>query len=149
MKKFNYLPKYKKLCENEGYYKEFEYKTIPCRLIRNGHGNWCGYIALNSGDKYFQASCNDISYVVHGGLTFCDYMKVEESVYNDVDYWWIGFDTAHIGDICPIDYGIGDMFYQYGTYKDLEYCISEVKLLADQLYDNSICRKIKTILEKI
>lgn len=150
MKKFNYLPRYKELCESEGSYKEFEYKTIPCRLIRNGHGNWCGYIALNSGDKYFEASYDDISYDVHGGLTFCDYMKVrEESVYNDADYWWIGFDTAHSGDVCPIDFGFEDGLFGDGTYKDLEYCISEVKLLADQLYDNSICRKIKTILEKI
>jgi hypothetical protein len=152
MKKLNYLLRYRELCESEGSYKEFEYKTIPCRLIRNGHGNWCGYIALNSGDKYFEASYDDIGYVVHGGITFSDYMKVkEESVYNDVDYWWIGFDTAHSGDVSPIDYGIYGFDYGFDdeTYKDLEYCISEVKILADQLYDNSICRKIKTVLEKI
>jgi len=46
------------------------------------------------------------------------------------DVWWLGFDTAHYGDVCPLNV----RWAQHDeTYKNIKYVTDEVKSLAEQL----------------
>ena len=62
----------------------------------------------------------------HGGITF-------NGKFHDSKLWWLGFDCAHLGDVCP---GMQNSHFYYGpmdTYKDIDYVTHEVKSLAEQM----------------
>ena len=64
---------------------------------------------------------------VHGGLTWTGFHGDER------DFWWIGFDCAHAGDLIP------DMFERYPeldrgcVYRTMDYTKGECLHLAEQL----------------
>ena len=124
---------------------DFTYKGYDCIILRHpklGHLN--GYIGIpdthklfgidyNSGDNY------NLFPNIHGGLTY------SSGPHNWVDngkehIWWVGFDCAHGGDLCPFftkDLGIPgihkDKLGLLGNYRNIEYVISEIKQFIDHL----------------
>jgi hypothetical protein len=123
---------------------------LDCLIHRGPSGALCGYVGVPPGHRFhgsdysavlFDTEDGDSSYPeVHGGLTFSD--SCAETTREDgrgichipepgrpADVWWLGFDCAHSGDLCP-SY---DRSWEYGTYRDLEYVKREVESLARQL----------------
>lgn len=109
----------KDLIKQEGNEKDFEYKGYICHIRRVGvpySGHLCGYIEIPAGHKLCGVGYDDIeSYYnydlpAHGGLTFSG--TVDEN-------YWIGFDCAHTGDLCPMY----DSKYSspHDIYKDMNY----------------------------
>ena len=64
-------------------------------IFMSGWGN--GYVRIPEGHVYYGMDYDEIQYSVHGGVTFSEVIKE-----NDSQNWpkghWIGFDTAHTGD---------------------------------------------------
>ena len=73
---------------------------------------------------------------VHGGLTYSGGNKYPISM---EDYWWFGYDCAHLNDapdydcLPPIRKEMEDRFPTQGIHRTLEYCFYECIKLADQL----------------
>lgn len=66
------------------------YKYAVC-LMSLGHR--CGYVAIPKGHRYYGTEYDFLDIDCHGGLTYSD------SGYPlDDGNWYIGFDTAHLGD---------------------------------------------------
>lgn len=100
---------------------------LPCLLVRNPVGALCGYVGVPAGHPWHGLGYdNDDLYdvEVHGGLTYsgrcaggiCHVVEPDE----DDDVWWLGFDAAHSGDLCP------SMLQHFPhrpseTYRDQEY----------------------------
>lgn len=129
-----------------------EATDLDCLILRNRGGALCGYVGVPEGHPWFGVdydSCRvkpetdeDFAYwpEVHGGLTYADFCHEHagDDAICHVPYdgrparlWWLGFDTAHSGDISPaydLKYG-GE---RYGTYKDVEYVKAECRSLARQ-----------------
>lgn len=116
---------------------------LPCLLVRNCEvtGAWCGYVGLKEGhplyEKEYSKLAQDID--VHGGLTFsgiCQKLDDESTgichkTDNEDKVWWLGFDCAHGGDLCP---KIVAAYTSFGEiYRDIEYVKAEVEKLARQL----------------
>ena len=76
----------------------------------------------------------DLLLNVHGGITYSKnkVSGIDENIFNDL--WWFGFDTAHAGDVRPIENYI-DRKYRISEdeYRDLEYMEAQTKKLAEQL----------------
>ena len=79
-----------------------EVSGYKCRIVRNeATGALCGYVGIPKGHRFWgmgygedaDAELSDISYHVHGGLTYSDK--------GDDDYWYFGFDTNHMDDFAP------------------------------------------------
>lgn len=115
---------------------DFIHSGFSCMLIRNLHGNWCGYVGVPSTHSAHGKDYDDVNVDVHGGLTYADKCRghichVPEPGMPD-DVWWLGFDTAHSGDLSPSEY------LNFGeddgtTYKNVEYARNETAQLAEQL----------------
>ena len=121
--------------------------NLDCLIHRGSSGALCGYVGLPRGHKFYgkdyeAARARDGEYLdVHGGLTFAD--SCSEEVRADgggichipapgrpADVWWLGFDCAHSGDLCPA-YSEDDRGYE--QYRDIFYVKHEVQKLAAQL----------------
>lgn len=99
-------------------------------LEQNWSGHLCGYVEIPDGhilhDVYY-GQYSDGAYPdfkVHGGITFSGGL---------VGYggFFIGFDCAHSGDICPKSrYAPA---WPGATYKDESYVRNELKNLVDQI----------------
>ncbi len=128
---------------------------FPCLMVRP-HGSWCGYVGVPPTHPVYGKSYDDVDVSVHGGLTFAnrcmdgpeDHVvchKVSEGESDDV--WWLGFDTAHAGDLDPAHaffmrtlppLGIETPRHygpRYDVYRDQAYVQAEVENLARQLKD--------------
>ena len=86
--------------------------------------HWCGYALIPAETplgKWILENKDKIEMEVkvHGGITL---IEEEDGIV------WIGFDTAHWGDISFL----GDT-HAYPTYKDKEYVLSETKKLIDEI----------------
>ena len=116
---------------------------LPCLIVRGGSGGLCGYVGVASSHPNFEKSYYDEDFsgvYVHGGLTYAAHCVQGEDPHSichipgpgDLDnVWWIGFDTAHSGDLSP---AFSEMCEFAGdTYKDLRYVKSEVADMAKQL----------------
>lgn len=120
--------------DNEPDRKDFVYLGYSCFALRNALGNWCGYVGIPESHPLFMKSYDDAPIDVHGGLTYgalcsppiCHIPApgMPEKV------WWLGFDTAHYGDISPSRY-MPQIASE--SYKDLNYTESEIKRMAEQL----------------
>ncbi len=146
----NILSEYKDILITEGFYDEYKLYGIPCRIIRNYSGCWCGYVSLSKNHQDYKNQDNIESiYDVHGGITFNKYWDIEGSIYNS--YIWLGFDCAHSGDICPIksysSYRVQN--HNDSVYRDIHYVKTEVDKLAKQVFDRSLIKKIKDVLKKL
>lgn len=122
---------------------------LPCLIVRGPSGALCGYVGVGKDHPFYQLDYSNEKLWgidVHGGLTFSNHCyepsdpsKKDPSKYvchlvedgEEDKVWWLGFDCAHSGDMCPgRSYRLcfGD-----DTYKSLNYVMSECELLAAQL----------------
>lgn len=129
---------------------EFKHEGLDCLLVRQTPSfHWCGYVGVPETHKLYKKDYNEIEneneISVHGGLTYsaecegavCHHAKDEDTV------WWIGYDCAHSGDLCPsyLKYKDNSAFSCLLTdhrgnpsvYRDIEWVINETKHLAEQL----------------
>lgn len=128
---------------------EWRSRGFACLAVRNMMGAWCGYVGVPPGHPWHrqEESADRLECVeAHGGLTYsgpCD----EDGVICHVpepgepdEVWWLGFDTAHSGDLCP-SYttvrlaGMRSAMKSLGrgeTYRDLAYVRAEVERLVEQ-----------------
>ena len=105
------------------------------------HGSRCGYVAVPQGHTLHGKDYDEVEVTVHGGLTFADgegtYPVAGEGL------WWFGYDCGHWQDardpelMTPkykemYDKGLFS-FFDEGTVRSLNYCISECESLATQL----------------
>jgi hypothetical protein len=125
---------------------------LPCLIVRNPAGAWCGYVGVAEGhpafDKlYSEELLNGIE--VHGGLTcakFCAHSG-DEAVHichvpgaGEPDHvFWYGFDCSHAWDLCPAFDAMlnslrAPLIRDFGNiYRDIDYVRREVASLALQL----------------
>jgi hypothetical protein len=133
---------------------------LPCLIVRNGLGALCGYVGVSEGHPLFGLDYSDCyenpegegaHLDVHGGLTYASFCMEEGEESHRICHlvepgendrvWWLGFDTAHAGDLSPRtidlyrDHGYFDKMHdEYGyTYKTIEYVEAECAKLAAQL----------------
>jgi len=116
---------YKSLKERvleEGDYLEFYHNSkgidVLCIIKRNSLGSLCGYVKLESWNKFYNSDIDDIPVNVHGGITYSD-------------GGIIGFDCSHSGDCNPYT-------SSNGTYRDMEYVKRECMNLADQIMELNV-----------
>ena len=138
---------------------EFRAAGLPCLLVRNGSGAWCGYAAVPPGHPlhgkgYSDPELEEVS--AHGGLTYaagCQGKICHVPAPGEPDdVWWFGFDCSHAWDISPSDYWLGlrhpGLFERplpvptdiripaslsFGSYKTMAYARAEAERLARQL----------------
>lgn len=111
---------------------------LPCLIVRNPIGALCGYVGVAEGHPLFGLDYMRVYVNVHGGLTFsgaCQESSPAESsichvVAGDEKVWWLGFDTAHLGDLIP---GMPNHRWWDEYYRDLRYVEMQVKSLAKQI----------------
>lgn len=141
---------------------------LPCLIVRGPSGALCGYVGVVEGHPFFgrgystcaaKTKCSDDSWCehapsavleVHGGITFADpcqpHGEGEEGRGichvpgpGEPDrVWWLGFDCAHSGDLCPSYMGdviaaMGLMTGGMSFYRDLAYVKQQTSRLARQL----------------
>jgi hypothetical protein len=122
---------------------EFEHAELPCLMLRQTSGHWCGYVAVPPGHLLYGKDYDDVDVDVHGGLTYSEQKKpaLDKIVPQDIsleglpaNVWWFGFDCAHYMDKTPHL----PFFYTFdasldGIYRDVKYVELEIKKLAEQL----------------
>jgi hypothetical protein len=122
---------------------EFETYGFPCLIHRAPLGHWCGYVAVPPGHPWhgkdiWCSSDDGIDAPVHGGLTYADKCSGEichvAKPGEPDDVWWLGFDCAHSGDLCPgtraslLQCGVDAFGYE--VYRDISYVTAETQRLA-------------------
>lgn len=103
---------------------------LPYKIVRHALGHLCGYVGVDENHPYYRKDYNelyedDVSLDVHGGVTFTDHFPHN-------DFWWIGFDSAHYGDLCPSNLKFGFAF-EHDTYKNVNFILKEIVKLSAQL----------------
>ena len=129
-----------------------EATRYPCLIVRGPSGALCGYVGVSEGHPAFGVGYYDVptplgsddDYFprVHGGLTFADFCAHSDDESRGICHvpapgepdrvWWLGFDCANSGDICPSYYC--KPLTEYESYKHIGYVKAEVRSLAAQLY---------------
>ena len=119
---------------------------MPCLMVRNKSGVWCGYAAVAEGHPWFALRCTESrgdgseyspedQIDIHGGLSFSNFCQEdkEHGICHIPEpgqpdrVWWFGFDCAHGGDLLPT------RPYPCEVYRDMEYVKEQVTYLALQL----------------
>ena len=122
---------------------------LPCLIVRNRMGAWCGYAGVSNGHPLFGESGDEIhSLDCHGGVTFTGHCQPEAETDGichlvedgeDDHVWWLGFDCNHYQDHAPkmradsLNRGTDDYWSNYEVYRDMAYVTDEVRELAKQL----------------
>lgn len=114
--------------DNEPDEVRWKYKGMLCYIMRGDkahlNGNLTGYVQLQKDHPLVGNPNEDLGmFMVHGGVTFCGTIRKDKS-------WWVGFDTAHGGDMLI---GFQGPSFSTGTYKDINYVKKETEKLAEQL----------------
>jgi hypothetical protein len=125
---------------------EFEYAGMPCLVVRNSQGAWCGYVAVPRDHPWHCVNYDNVKpaegdYVeVHGGLTYSAFGPgvSQQPGVEPNDVWWIGFDCNHSGDLSAYDIiqcgsSARDDGMWISYYRTVEYAQSHVKKLAEQV----------------
>jgi hypothetical protein len=112
-----------------------EATDLDCMIVRGPVGSWCGYVAVPFGHPHYGRDYDEVDADVHGGLTYANecgghVCHIPREGHTD-DVWWLGFDCAHGGDLCPSFESLSSL--RRGTYKDMGYVKREVEMLAHQL----------------
>ena len=123
---------------------------LDCLIVRNNCGALCGYVGIPKSNKFFKKDYDNVEadIKVHGGLTFADFCMntkdesigvchPKETAANEL-VWWLGFDCAHSGDVCPKYESDGLVYGYHPSYKNFAYVKKEVISLAKQLNDKRI-----------
>ncbi len=119
---------------------EWRHKGVPCLMVRNDSGCWCGYAGVAPGHELYGKEDSDVNLDAHGGITFagsCHGPICHKAEPGEPDHvWWFGFDTMHAHDIVPAWHGKLMPFAEVEAgiaYRDLDYVKQEVERLAEQL----------------
>src|SRR5882762_9353425 len=121
---------------------QWNHAGLACLAVRNRMGAWCGYVGVPCEHPAYGQDYESVDVSVHGGLTYADncggaICHVAEPGFPE-EVWWLGFDTAHAGDLAPsssADYarGLYPALSSYEVYRDLDYTKAETNRLAEQL----------------
>lgn len=129
-----------------------ESTDLPCLLVRNGMGVWCGYVAVEPGHPLHGTDYWGLNLDVHGGLTFSSYCAEEGAEAGNIchvpgpgkpaNVWWYGFDSGHAWDLVPsmlrMWRELGDALVGINhSYRTASYMRTECERLARQLSDLS------------
>lgn len=112
---------------------------LPCLIVRGPSGALCGYVGVDESHPCYEKDYDSVDVDVHGGLTFANHCahgpeergichKPSEGEPDNV--WWLGFDCAHSGDLCPSR----GLYCARDHYKSVRYVEREVERLAEQLH---------------
>lgn len=116
---------------------------LACLIVRGPSGALCGYVGVPPGHPLHgkdYSRCPDFD--THCGLTYaasCDeggHICHAPQPGESPDVWWLGFDCAHAGDVCPAHlatdraHGFRE---EYESYKDVRFVRGLVESLAAQL----------------
>lgn len=117
---------------------------LPCLAIRDmGMGIWKGFVAVKEGHPLFgkhieemlkQPVMMDVFLAVYGGLSGAGRLPAKYKEFAK-DYWWIGIETSHGGDLMPLlklddsDPNMAKMISTQ-TYKDFSFIRKETNKLA-------------------
>lgn len=120
---------------------DFIHAGFSCLLLRNNVGAWCGYVGVPETHPAFGKDYDNVEVAVHGGLTYANkchghICHVPEPGMPE-NVWWLGFDTAHCGDVSPgmLRYGM-KLYSDTEYYKNLAYARNQTEKLAEQLVSN-------------
>jgi hypothetical protein len=107
-------------------------------VVRNSVGVLCGYVGLPPGHPQYGVTYGRIDADVHGGLTYSNFCSGGICHVPDPGeperVWWVGFDTAHGGDLVPgfRRFSLPNPLFD-GQYRDITYVRLQVESLAAQL----------------
>lgn len=129
---------------------------LPCMVLRNFMGVWCGYVGVTEGHPWYQVeydgcpiSCKeedcdhrlDMVLRVHGGLTFsssCQEVGPMEKRICHVpghgepdNVWWFGFDCGHAFDFIP-EFEVGEVPRLLGEQPDLPNLMAQLSTGRDR-----------------
>lgn len=124
---------------------------LPCLVVRNHYGVWCGYVGVSKTHPSYEKNYDDVHVNVHGGLTFSAKCHPDGKICHlvsegeDDNVWWLGFDCGHGCDVSPALRSYykkkgfpltpfdRDPLDQDEVYRDLAYVKGQVEQLAAQL----------------
>lgn len=99
----------------------FTHEGLDCLVLLNTSMDIrCGYVRVPEDHVLHGKEYDDVSFQVHGGLTFSGRPQAE-----DADGWWFGFDCGHAGD--------RNALFPDGEERTLTYVEAECRSLAAQL----------------
>ena len=112
---------------------------MPCLIVRGPSGALCGYVGVDEKHPFYKKSYEEVPVDAHGGLTYSAHCTEGEHGICHIpeegepdNVWWLGYDCAHLGDLCPAHHGFGSFGYE-ATYKDMDYVKEGNADLARQL----------------
>jgi hypothetical protein len=109
---------------------EWRLDGIPCCLLRNRVGAWCGYVGVKEGSplhgREYEGDDVLVDVQVHGGLTYARQGQTNSR-------WWFGFDCSHYMDLTPGYTALTFPTVHSGTYRTFKYAMVETCKLARQL----------------
>lgn len=124
-----------------GVKKEWEAHGFRCQVLDSPFSGYNGYVAVSRDHPYHGESYWDFDVSVHGGVTFAKFGNNEERdgeiLWPDPELYWIGFDTAHLGD------WVGYAPERGGRRWSVEDVAKETEQLAKQLRQIANGEKIK------
>lgn len=134
---------------------DWTHASLPCFVLRNHHGAWCGYVGVAAGHPAYGLGYHDVDVEVHGGLSYsapCSPPICHVPAPGEPDeVYWFGFDCGHGFDIMPgIDARVREAYAASGQtppalleqflaflhpekYRPLAYAQAETNRLAEQL----------------
>jgi hypothetical protein len=135
---------------------DFTHAGLPCLLLRNHHGAWCGYAAVPPGHPWHGKDWTEDDAVskveVHWGINYtslCDgFICHVPAAGEPADVWWFGFSCDHAWDVAPtIEARLRSLGHrpfaethpEYArvlppeVYRDLAHVRAHVERLAEQL----------------
>lgn len=115
---------------------------LDCLIVRGPSGALCGYVGVPEEHPSFGADYDAVDVDVHWGLTFANKCAPDADESKHICHpkegaanehvWWLGFDCAHSGDLCPA-YSDLRIFHGDDTYRHFNYVKRETEQLAAQL----------------
>jgi len=132
VKEMKYFKPYKGFREtlDEGVYKGINYQ------IRSLGAYPCAYIGLPPDHPFSGKTANEIHLDCHGGLTysFIDYKGRVHDIGLPKEYYWIGWDYAHLGDYSSYTSNslCEDYYNKQWTTKEIK---EEVENVIDELVE--------------
>ena len=118
--------------DSEPDWAELDHEGLPCLMMRNGYGAWCGYAHVPPYnpvlvDAYDPEGYEYWPFDVHGGITWSGSREFSDGR----RLFCVGFDLNHSSDGAPGDFRYHDRLK--GPYRDFEYAVNETQSLAAQI----------------
>ena len=116
--------------ENEPDRLEGCYRGYRWLIVRvPGLGHLCGYVGIPAGHRLFGVDRDNaaMDFNCHGGITWSS----GGDDHRPDNYWWIGFDCGHHGDLSPM---AAKFLKPYNEeYRTIQYVEHEIRSLIDQI----------------